>query len=243
GQTAAKPAPDSDSDLRWRLEARELAENASPATDRLVVSQRVLPAIPLTVQQSTLRSFGANHPVSLPVSAPDEALRDSSGRLRGGLQVYLQSSLASGLPGVRAWFEAYPYTCLEQLASRAIGMNDPEQWQAPMLQLPSYLDESGLVRWFPGSGEGDEVLTAYLIRVSDAAVRLGWPFSIPAETRNRMLNGLQAFAEGRIQRKHWSPQPDVDARKLTVVEALARAGRAHPRMLETLQSAHDRWQT
>src|SRR5690606_14256174 len=70
-----------------------------------------------------------------------------------------------------------------------------------------------------------------------------WPFSIPAETRNRMLNGLQAFAEGRIQRKHWSPQPDVDARKLTVVEALARAGRAHPRMLETLQSAHDRWQT
>src|SRR5690606_34079681 len=77
GQTAAKPAPDSDSDLRWRLEARELAENASPATDRLVVSQRVLPAIPLTVQQSTLRSFGANHPVSLPVSAPDEALRDS----------------------------------------------------------------------------------------------------------------------------------------------------------------------
>lgn len=242
-QVSASGAQASYRDLNWRLEARELGESAILAVDRLVVSQRVLPAVPLTVQQATLQRFEANQPVSLPVSAPDDALRDSRGRLRGGLQVYLQSSLASGLPGVRAWFEAYPYTCVEQLASRAIGMNDPEQWQTLMLQLPNYLDDSGLVRWFPGSGDGDEVLTAYLIRISDAAVRLGWPFGIPAESRNRMLNGLQAFAEGRIQRKHWSAQPDMDARKLAVVEALARAGQAHPRMLESLQSAPDRWQT
>src|SRR3546814_16035469 len=64
---------------------------------------------------------------ALPISKG--ALSDGNGQARGGLLVALRSSLAGGLPGVRQWFAVYPYSCLEQLASKAIGMLSPTQWR------------------------------------------------------------------------------------------------------------------
>ena len=44
---------------------------------------------------------------------------------RGGVDVQLQPRLAGGLPGVRDWLAAYPYSCLEQRVSRAVGSARP----------------------------------------------------------------------------------------------------------------------
>src|SRR5690606_31354103 len=112
-------------------------------------------------------------PLTLEFSAPEGAQTADNGTVRGGLQITLQSTLAGGLPGVAQWFAAYPYTCLEQLSSRAIGMRSVDQWNTLMQPLPDYLDDAGLARDFPGDGQGSEVLTAYLLSVSHEAKSLG----------------------------------------------------------------------
>jgi hypothetical protein len=47
----------------------------------------------------------------VPVAAPADAL--PSGTKRGGLNVGVQPRLGA-LPGIRRYFETYPYNCLEQ---------------------------------------------------------------------------------------------------------------------------------
>ena len=58
-----------------------------------------------------------------------------------------------------------------------------------------------------------------------------------------MLGGLAAFAEGRIERKFWSPRQDLDVRKIAAIEALSRYGRAQPRMLGSVNLTPNLWPT
>ena len=58
-----------------------------------------------------------------------------------------------------------------------------------------------------------------------------------------MLDGLVAFVEGRIERKFWSPRADLDVRKIAAIEALARYGRAQPKMLGSINLTPNLWPT
>lgn len=232
-----------DGTVQWEVEATE-AGKAGGASDRVKLSQQLVPAVPLTVQQATLAQLAPN--LSVPVRAPQGALADGAGQPRGGLQVNLQASLAGGMPGVREWFRNYPFSCLEQRASRAIGLGDAAQWNALTTQLPGYLDNDGLASYFPLQNDGNagsEVLTAYLLAVSDEAVRAGLPLRLPDETRARMESGLAAFIEGRIKRERWAPTQDLEVRKLAALEALSRSGHAQARMLGSIQILPAQWPT
>ncbi len=61
----------------------------------------------------------------VPVAAPGDAL-PPTGIKRGGLDVGVQPRLTGALPGLRRYFETYPFTCLEQMASKAIGLRDAQ---------------------------------------------------------------------------------------------------------------------
>ncbi|MFS8973079.1 MG2 domain-containing protein [Cupriavidus necator] len=231
--------------VQWEVQASE--QGTGGATDRIKVSQQIVPAVPVTVQQGTLAQVAPS--LSVPVKAPPGALTDPSGKLRGGLQVNFQSSLAGGMPGVRDWFRNYPFTCLEQRASKAIGLNDTAAWDALMTQLPSYLDANGLASYFPLNADGDfgsEVLTAYLLAVTDEAVRAGLPLRIPDAQRTQMERGLTDFVEGRIRRDSWAPVGGtqyLEVRKLAALEALSRTGHAQARMLGSIQILPAQWPT
>src|SRR5690606_15477174 len=106
----------------------------SLAVDQLLVSQTLAPAVPVSVVQATLEQIAPDARLQMSVSPPQAALRDEQGVARGGLQLAMQSSLAAGLPGVVQWFKDYSYTCLEQQASRAIGLTNRQQWQMLMQQ-------------------------------------------------------------------------------------------------------------
>ncbi|HSV46538.1 MAG TPA: MG2 domain-containing protein, partial [Ramlibacter sp.] len=121
--------------ILWEIEARDTS--GSGARDALKARQRIVPAVPLTVQQATLVQLDA--PYSLEVAAPAAAIAG-----RGGLKLALQPKLAEGLPGVRDWFAAYPFICLEQKTSKSIGLRDARLWQTVVAQLPTYLDADGL---------------------------------------------------------------------------------------------------
>jgi uncharacterized protein YfaS (alpha-2-macroglobulin family) len=241
--------------LEWRIEGRDVsvagqtnagggASGTDAARDALVIRQELLPVVPVQTRQATLFALDpAAGPVRLPVQAPEGALTDANGVPRGGLQMHAQSSLAGGLPGVREWFSAYPYTCLEQLGSKAIGLRSIPEWEALMHRLPTYLDEDGLAGYFPGALQGNEVLTAYLLTVSHQAQALGLPYAIPEETRSAMTRGLLAFAQGSLARERWAPARDLDVRKLLALEALSRYGLVKARMLGSIAVAPDRWPT
>src|SRR3546814_12127574 len=93
-------------------------------------------------------------------------------------------------------------------------MLSPTQWRALMDKLPSYLDGDGLASYFPGARHGSEVLTAYILAASAEAAEMGLPFALPDASKRKMLGGLRAFAEGKIVRRRWAPQKDLDVRKL-----------------------------
>ena len=217
--------------LTWTVTADD---TGGTARDRLQTSQTVAPAVPPRVWQATLQPLDGA--LTLPLAQPEGALPG------GALVLALQPRLGGALPGLRRWFEAYPYTCLEQQAARAVGLQDAARWQAVVDSLPTHLDDDGLAAFFPprpgDAARGSDRLTAHLLAVAHQA---GLP--LPDALRERMLGGLLAFVEGRIERRTWSPRPDEDLRRLAVLEALSRHGRASPRLLGTLRVTPSQWPT
>ncbi len=234
--------PDGAAPLVWQLQARDTLHGAK---DALRVQQQVVAAVPLAVQQATLRQVDGT--LSLDVAPPVGALTDGRGAVRGGIKIALQPTLAAGLDGVRDWFLRYPFGCLEQRTSIALGLVDRQRWAAVVNDLPTYLDEDGLANYFPvraGDGNrGSDILTAYLLAASDQAARLDPAFALPADLKKQLQNALIAFVEGRIERKFWSPRNDLDTRKLAAIEALSRDGKARARMLDSLTVAPNQWPT
>lgn len=222
-------------EITWKISAKD--ENGS-ASDALKVSQRVVPAVPVTVQQATLVQLEKSY--TLPVAPPADALPG-----RGGLRLALQAKLADGLPAINDWFAAYPYSCLEQQTSKAIGMRDEAQWRSVAAQMPSYMDGDGLLYYFPPrSGQEDKgspILTAWMLAATHEASRIKPQYALPEDVRQPMLDGLAAFVEGRITRRYWSPRKDLDVLKLAAIEALSRYGAARAAMLESITIAPNQW--
>jgi len=223
--------------ILWEIEAKD---TISGARDALKARQRIIPAVPLTVQQATLVQLDG--PFTLDVNAPADAIPG-----RGGLKMSLQPKLAEGLPGVRDWFANYPFICLEQKTSKSVGLRDGKLWETVAAQIPSYLDSDGLASYFPPrDGEADhgsDTLTAYLLSATHEAASINPAFALSDAVRAPMERGLVAFVEGRIQRNFWSPRKDLDVRKLAALEALSRYGKAQGRMLGSITIAPNQWPT
>ena len=213
-------APENQSVLNWEFNAREDGGNAR---DSLRLSQQIAPAVPVTVQQA---SFGRlDGKLALPITLPSGALPD-----KGGVEISLSPRLASPPAGLIRFFEQYPFSCLEQRTSIAIGLRDQKRWQQVTDSLPGLLDDDGLARYFPGDLPGSPMLTAYLLDISQAA-----GFSLPEDSRQRLLRGLTAYVEGRINRSEWSPLPDTQlARRLHALAALSRQGEKPQRQAAAL---------
>ncbi|WP_341887804.1 MG2 domain-containing protein [Variovorax sp. YR752] len=242
-------APGAAQELSWPVdvpaEAFSIAweaavdEQGGAAKDRLKVTQLVSAAVPVRVLQATLAQLDGAY--ALPIAAPADAL-PVTGVKRGGVAVALQPKLTGALPGLRRFFETYPFACLEQKVSKAVGLRDAALWTEVGNVLPTYLDSDGLASYFPPRAEdgarGSDRLTAYLIAATHEA-----GFALPPAARDAMLGGLTAFVEGRIERKFWSPRADLDVRKIAAIEALSRHGRAQPRMLGSVNVTPNLWPT
>ncbi|RIX77389.1 alpha-2-macroglobulin family protein [Acidovorax cavernicola] len=223
--------------ILWEIEAKD---TVGGARDALKVRQRIVPAVPLTVQQATL--VQVDGPFTLDVAPPADALPG-----RGGLKMSLQPKLAEGLPGVRDWFANYPFSCLEQKTSKSVGLRDAKMWQGVLATLPTYLDSDGLASYFPPrdgeANRGSDILTSYLLAATHEAAQLNPAFALADDARAPMESGLIAFVEGRVTREFWSPRKDLDVRKLAALEALSRYGKAKGSMLGSITIAPNQWPT
>jgi uncharacterized protein YfaS (alpha-2-macroglobulin family) len=219
GKTFSWPvtAPEVD-ELKYEVEASV----AHGPSDRLRISQRIIPAVPVRTLQATLVQL--DKPVSQPVAVPPDALKG-----RGGIDVRLAPSLAAGVGGIEKWMREYPYVCLEQRVSRAIALRDRRLWEGIVAELASYTDSDGLLKYFPSMREGSDVLTSYVLAIADEA-----GFKLPADAVSGMETGLVNFVEGKLTRREPLAVADLPMRKLAAIEALARYGKADAALLSTI---------
>jgi uncharacterized protein YfaS (alpha-2-macroglobulin family) len=219
--------------IDWQVSART---ERGAGQDSIRVAQNVMTALPVRVQAATLEQV--NGSLTVPVKRPAGAEPD-----RGGVDVFLKPKLGASSDSVKAYMESYPYACLEQKVSKALGTGSQSRWEDIAGRLPTYLDPDGLAAYFtnPERGKGSVALTAYLLAVSHEG-----GYAIPDDPRERMIGGLVAFVEGRIKdeaKGYWSPKPDLAIRKLLAIEALSRYGRATPQQLATIPITPGLWPT
>ena len=214
--------------IHWEISAA----GSGGTRDRLRTSQKVVQVHPVRVYQATLARL--DKPLALSVERPVGALPG-----RGSVRVDVLPSLGGELPAVREYFQSYPYTCLEQRVSKAIGLHDPHLWNAVTSSLPTYLDRDGLARYFPIDAlPGSDVLTSYVMQIAHESGR-EWGEAL----LGRMLNGLEAFVTARIVRDSALATADLTIRKLAAIEALSRHGRAKPAMLDPIAIDPALWPT
>jgi hypothetical protein len=216
--------------LDWDIEANERGGNSH---DRLKVSEQVKEAVPVRTFQATLEQLGK--PLDVPVARPADAVPG-----RGGIGLKFQSSLAGDLAGIQEYMNYYPWTCLEQQASKAIAREDETIWNGIAANLPAYLDSDGLAKYWPSLREGSDTLTAYLLAISAEA-----GYKIPDSTRTRMIAGLQGFIEGRVVRDSALRTADLAVRKLAAIEALSRYKdiQVQPNWLQSFNLMPNLWPT
>lgn len=213
--------------LTYTLDASE----SGGASDRLRVTQSIRPAVPVKTYQATLVRW--EKPIEQSVARPADALPD-----RGGIRVAFAPKLSGGLDGVRTWMRDYPYTCLEQKVSRIVALNDARGWTELSTTLPSYLDGDGLLKYFPSSTYGSDVLTAYILSITHAA-----GLALPTPVLERTQTALNRFVSGELRRETGVSAADRSLRKLAALAALARYGVADAKLLSTITIEPNLWPT
>jgi uncharacterized protein YfaS (alpha-2-macroglobulin family) len=220
-------APAGVDSLKYQIEAT----TAEGISDRLSVTQKVVPAVPVRTFQATLTQLSGDY--RLDIERPKEALPGM-----GGVDVSLKPKLVEGMTGISDYMRWYPYTCLEQLVSKAVALRDTLLWNRIAAEMPAYVDSNGLLKYFPVMGLGSDVLTSYVLAITQEA-----GLEIPVEIKRRMVEGLRGFAEGKVLRASSLPTVDLSVRKLAAVAALSRAGQADAGLLASITIEPNLWPT
>ncbi|MBO9712373.1 MG2 domain-containing protein [Sphingomonas sp.] len=213
--------PGIEGNLTWTVKA---SSPDGKAKDQVTVTQEVVPAVPVEVWASSLVQAG---PVGNPASS--FAIMLPAGALpgRGSVDVLLADTVAPPLSGVREYMSWYPYGCLEQRTSKAIALGDTGAWTRIASELPAYLDNDGLARYFTtDSLPGSEALTAYVLSITAEA---GLP--LPDGPRARMIDALKTVLAGKLRHEDYG---DARFRNVAIFAALARQGAADASMLGQL---------
>ncbi|MBF0487491.1 MAG: alpha-2-macroglobulin [Nitrospirae bacterium] len=213
----------------WKIEVPSNVNNLlyemavkGASEDSLRVQQKVVNAVDVKTYQAELRQIDA--PYAVAVERPADALPKL-----GGIDVSFKPKLGDGLTGITYYMARYPYSCMEQKVSKAIALRDTVMWNQIRAELPNYLDKDGLVKYFHNMRTGSEVLTSYILSISNEA-----GYEIPHETKDKMITALTSFVNGKIARGTPLQTADLVVRKLSAIEALSRYGAADPAMLASV---------
>lgn len=181
-------------------------------TDTVRFRQKVGESVPVRVLQSTFRRL-EDGKLSLPIQENQEAIAGS-----GELEISLKSSLTGGaILSSREYMSKYQYTCLEQKLSKAISSGSQKEWDQIMDQLSAYLDGDGLLKFFPSSWYGSEILTAYVLILSSESGN-----KIPEQTRGTLLEALNRYNKGLIYRNSYISNTDFLLKRIIVLDAMSR---------------------
>jgi uncharacterized protein YfaS (alpha-2-macroglobulin family) len=215
-----------------RLAYTIAATGTDRRADEVRAVQQVRPAVPVRTLQATLAQIEPSG-LQQKVTRPADALPE-----RGEVRIGLAPTLTAGLDGVREAMRRYPYRCLEQRVSRAIALHDPALWHEVVTALPSYVDANGLLKYFPTSDEGSEVLTAYVLSIATAA-----GLDLPERVQAKMEDALRGFVSGTLTTTPPLQTADLALRKVGALAALSRVGAVEPALMSTVTVEPTLWPT
>ncbi|HVM95914.1 MAG TPA: alpha-2-macroglobulin family protein, partial [Candidatus Acidoferrales bacterium] len=233
-------APGAATTLTWQIEApagvdalRYTLHASEPggANDEVRINQKLLPAVPVRTYQASLLQL--NQPLVETLEPVRDAIANS-----GEISISAARSLTGSLEPMRKWMRDYPYGCLEQRVSRAIALMDDKLWDDVVASLPTYLDENGLLKYFPNMKLGSDVLTAYVLAATHAA-----GLALPSEIQPRLEDGLRRFVNGSLSGRSAGFNDDLSLRKLAAVAALTDLGKANPSLLASIRIEPNFWPT
>jgi alpha-2-macroglobulin len=209
----------------WKFDANE---KGNPRGDSLRVKQALQTPLPIRTVADATAEVKGKAALTLKPDASVGAIKD------GELLVSLARTYGADTSGIRGYFARYPFACLEQRTTKALGLKDEGLWSIISESLPTYLSSNGLANYYPGATEeGYPVLTAFVL---SGAHEAGW--KIPEETLNKMLYGLERYVTGGIKTSRaWLPNDSLYllSEKLIALEALSRYGRVSGRILDSVR--------
>lgn len=210
-------------------------DDKSGAMDSIKTKVQVAQSVPDRILQATL--FQLEKPMSIPVQQPKDAIPD-----RGGLDIYMQSSLVGGLASVKSYMQDYPYTCLEQKISKAIALENATEIKNIVEQLPNYFDSYGLMKFFPVSSCGSEQLSRYVLDILAEN-----EYDLSEATKNRAVSGLVKWLDGQTQCYSWWDSlvnnKYKDQERVLILNTLSRYNAFQLAWLTTIQETPNLWQT
>ncbi|TGM34075.1 MG2 domain-containing protein [Leptospira biflexa] len=188
----------------------EVSSPNGTVLDSLSVEQTVIPAFTERVYQAGLFLYETAFKET--VQTPPGSLPNSGKMVWKASPTILTSS-----GGIQKYFQTYPYSCMEQRVSKAIGLRSDVLWNDVFSDLNSFLDSDGLVKYFARMEHGSEILSAYVLTSARLSNK-----TIPEESLSRIMAGLQGFLEGRVYGERYRFGADLVVRKIIVWEALTR---------------------
>lgn len=225
--------PERTRELEYLVSVRD---TVGGARDELKVREALSPSVPARVLQATLFQLDKNY--SLPVKQPADAINGS-----GNVSVSSRATLVQGLTGVKSYMEDYPYTCLEQRTSKAIVLDDKKTMKKIIQDLPSFMDESGLLKFFDWPSMcGSSSLTRYVLDILDEN-----KYAIDTDVKERIVDGLEAALNGRQTCRSWwidvTKNDFTDQEKILYLQTLSRYKRFNPKVLESVNLTPNLWAT
>nr|BFD61583.1 MG2 domain-containing protein [Bdellovibrio sp. HM001] len=197
--------------------------------DEIKKTQTILPLRVARIYQSEWGSWPDFKKLSLQQPQGADPAKSS-------IQVEVANSLGASSAGIEDFWKNYVFTCLEQQVSRTVSLNDKKAWQKLEEKLDAYIDGNGLLRYFPGNSPGSVNLTAYILSVAHEA---GFTFSDDHEAR--LLDAMNAFAEGRLNDGAEFNRADTVLKKISVFETLSRYRRLNVDLLSGVDYQPNQW--
>lgn len=232
-------APDESKEVQWRikvpssgsLEYVMTARNSQgKVLDEVKKTQKILNLREPRIYQSEWGSWPEFSKLSLKQPA-DAELEKSS------IVIEASASLGGSFEGIKGFWKNYDYNCLEQQISRAVSTNDKKLWQKLANQLPTYISEEGLLKYFPTShAHGSVILTSYVLNIAHES-----GFALGEETEGRLLDALSAYAEGRLKEEENFSRSDETLKKISAFESLSRYRRLNLDLLTAIDYQPNQW--
>ncbi|WP_415061328.1 alpha-2-macroglobulin family protein [Bdellovibrio sp.] len=226
-------------EIQWRVQVPSVdvleyvltaKNNQGKVLDEIKKVQTVLPLRVARVYQSEWGSWPDFKSLSL--TAPKDAEPNKS-----SVVFELSTGLGGSQVGMKEFWKNYDYTCLEQLVSRAISLQDKKMWLRLEEKLSTYMDGNGLLRYFPNSNSvGNVNLTAYVLNIAHEA-----GFQFREENESRLLEALSLYAEGKLKEEVDVSRVDETLKKVTVFETLSRYRRLNIDLLTSLDFQGTQW--
>ena len=187
--------------------------------DSIKVSQKIVEAYLSRVVQSTFFRLKGSY---------KNIFKMEADRLVGRLKVAVMRDI-NEMGNSLKLYKGFTLACLEQKVSYSIVANDYEYFKSLMNEIELYIDENGLLKYYPTSKEGSVMLTAYIMEIT----RLNG-FQLPESVIDRCVDGLSKFILGRINRKNVYTYTTSKIERLFALSAINSYIKNGPELLKGL---------